>query len=275
MIDAYAIGTRLALDNGVSEGIATIGRDLTALDQAVGASVDGIASIAKLAEELQAPSPEPQVPMTLAAAALSRRAGLQAQSEPTIVFKVPPTAAPAELPRDIPPVAAELDDAPSPPQLAPSGITDQPPLQPQTPLHRAPAAAHIIRVARSLPAAPAASRPVMRLEPVAPEEPDFDHAEATASSASPIIPPNPVLPTAAPGRMQGAAGVPIAMSVIAQSAAYQPEPLPTLPPTPITTATHSLGRTASRPPLVSLAVAPQPTATRAEIVAPTMASILI
>jgi outer membrane biosynthesis protein TonB len=50
MIDAYTIGITLALNNGVSEGVAAIRRDLEALDRAVDASAAGLAHLRQAAE---------------------------------------------------------------------------------------------------------------------------------------------------------------------------------------------------------------------------------
>lgn len=45
MIDAYEIGITLALQNGVSEGLAAVRRDLGALDQAIAATAQGLARL--------------------------------------------------------------------------------------------------------------------------------------------------------------------------------------------------------------------------------------
>ncbi len=45
MIDAYEIGIRLALENGVSEGLAKVRQDLAMLDQAVAATARGLAQL--------------------------------------------------------------------------------------------------------------------------------------------------------------------------------------------------------------------------------------
>ena len=49
MIDAYKIGIRLALDNGVSAGLAVVRRDLAALDAAIAHSAAGLVALQKLA----------------------------------------------------------------------------------------------------------------------------------------------------------------------------------------------------------------------------------
>ena len=56
MIDAASIGIRLALDDGVSEGIASIRRDLAAFDRAVGGSSANLLHLRGLVETLGAQS---------------------------------------------------------------------------------------------------------------------------------------------------------------------------------------------------------------------------
>jgi hypothetical protein len=53
MIDAYTIGITLALDNGVSEGLATIRRDLIALNGVVEGSATRLTHLARAAADLQ------------------------------------------------------------------------------------------------------------------------------------------------------------------------------------------------------------------------------
>jgi hypothetical protein len=55
MIDAYTIGISLALEDGVSEGIAAIRRDLAALDTAIAASAAQLSMLRRLAAELPLP----------------------------------------------------------------------------------------------------------------------------------------------------------------------------------------------------------------------------
>ncbi len=57
MIDAYEIGIRLALENGVSEGLAVIRRDLGILDAAIARSAAGLIGLQQLAGGLIAPNP--------------------------------------------------------------------------------------------------------------------------------------------------------------------------------------------------------------------------
>ena len=50
MIEAYEIGIKLALENGVSEGLALVQRDLAAVDKAVEASAARLAMLARAAQ---------------------------------------------------------------------------------------------------------------------------------------------------------------------------------------------------------------------------------
>ncbi len=56
MIDAYEIGIRLALDNGVSEGLATIRHDLNVLDAAIAHSAAGLIALKQLAGGMPVPA---------------------------------------------------------------------------------------------------------------------------------------------------------------------------------------------------------------------------
>jgi hypothetical protein len=54
---AYEIGARLALSNGVADGIAAIHQDLTSLDRTVTAGTVGLETLIQLAEGLRIPGP--------------------------------------------------------------------------------------------------------------------------------------------------------------------------------------------------------------------------
>lgn len=57
MIDAYTIGIRLALDDGVSAGIAAVRRDLATLDQAIALTAAGLVALRRLGEEISVVGP--------------------------------------------------------------------------------------------------------------------------------------------------------------------------------------------------------------------------
>jgi hypothetical protein len=66
MIDAYTIGITLALEDGVSEGIVAIRRDLAALDAAVADSAARLLMLRKLAAGLAVPKPTAEITQTAA-----------------------------------------------------------------------------------------------------------------------------------------------------------------------------------------------------------------
>lgn len=74
MIDAYTIGITLALDNGVSDGISAIRRDLASFDRAVEQSIIGLRRLRDLASELglQPTSVMPRFPANLVSATAER-----------------------------------------------------------------------------------------------------------------------------------------------------------------------------------------------------------
>lgn len=55
MEDAYEVGIRLVLENGVSAGIATLQNDLAAYDRALTATTGRLRTVAEAARGLQAP----------------------------------------------------------------------------------------------------------------------------------------------------------------------------------------------------------------------------
>lgn len=57
MIDAYTIGIKLALDDGVSAGIASVRRDLATLDRAIAFTADGLVALRRIGKEISAVGP--------------------------------------------------------------------------------------------------------------------------------------------------------------------------------------------------------------------------
>ncbi len=51
MIDAYTIGITIALEDGVSAGVATIKQDLLALDRAIQATTAGLLALRRLGRQ--------------------------------------------------------------------------------------------------------------------------------------------------------------------------------------------------------------------------------
>jgi hypothetical protein len=64
VIGAHAIGARLALSNGVADGIVAIQQDLTSLDRTMTAGSVGLEALIQLAEGLCIPGPLGPVPIT-------------------------------------------------------------------------------------------------------------------------------------------------------------------------------------------------------------------
>lgn len=57
MIDAYTIGIKLALDDGVSAGIAAVRRDLATLDRAIAFTAVGLVALRRLGQEISVVGP--------------------------------------------------------------------------------------------------------------------------------------------------------------------------------------------------------------------------
>ncbi len=72
MVEAYTIGVRLALEDGVSAGISSIRRDLAALDRAVGTSTGQVLKLSRLGRQVVLPG-EPLVSVETARKAPSPR----------------------------------------------------------------------------------------------------------------------------------------------------------------------------------------------------------
>ncbi len=181
MEDAYVIGIRLALENGVSAGVATIRQDLSSLDGQIASSVTALQRLAEVSAtasaaalgDLKRLNQIPSRPSQSAPAlldpplagdnqSLARRAETVPPVSPAIPPAAPPTAAKPEPPRS--PVSQILAPAPSPP--------------PPTP-----------------PAAPT-PQPLVSVNVVAPAvaSPAHPGARPSAAVAAPVIPPNRLSP---------------------------------------------------------------------------------
>ena len=62
MLEAYEIGISLALQDGVSAGIALIRRDLDTLDRAIAATSQNLAKLQAQAGQTPAPAPRRRSP---------------------------------------------------------------------------------------------------------------------------------------------------------------------------------------------------------------------
>lgn len=113
-MDDYVIGIRLALDNGVSAGLASIRADLTALDQSVAASAEGLKALsqsvsqAPLPARLPPPRPVPAAPNTVA-------------DQPEASHSPIPTASPAAADASRPPVV-RIDPPSAPTVIMPQSM---------------------------------------------------------------------------------------------------------------------------------------------------------
>lgn len=220
MTEAYEIGITLALQDGVSDGIAIIRRDLAALDRAIAATS------ANLAHLHQAEATPPRAPALVLKPLLSLPS--QASEPPVASTPAKPqatTGQPATQPAKAPPLAAAptvtFDLAsPSPPSSPVSLPRALPVSTPQTqplappPLDRAPTPVSLPPI---LPAP--AARWTIPAPPVSPPA-VFSPLQATATS-----PVSPLTPT--PGNRPQASASPATL-------AHQPNP-PILPHTPTPT----------------------------------------
>lgn len=196
MIDAYTIGITLALDNGVTSGIATIRQDLAALDRAVAASTIGLLAIRRLADGLDvaAPirSPNPPASLPQQATPVMEPALAQPSIVPvTASFAVPPSAQ----------VSAER--VPTAPVPAPKTLSTVlrallPPARQLTMQSGAPPAAlaaPVALVSQSLPVRPMISEPnrtILKSTPIAATQPPVPMSPSRTTSSTSITAPFPI-----------------------------------------------------------------------------------
>ena len=172
-MDDYLIGIRLALDNGVSAGLASIRADLAALDTAIAASAEGLRALTELSASAPMPvqqaMPRPALPsiteQTSAAppmvpASISAKAqGTSPVSSPIVRIDPPPSAPLAPLQTPQPPTSSSgaiSRDQPCPvPQFAAAPVINlTAPASRTTSTHQSAAAAP-----SNWPSAPSAPRP--------------------------------------------------------------------------------------------------------------------
>ena len=196
MIDAATIGITLALQDGVSEGIAAIRRDLSALDRAVDVSAVNLARLGTMANALQSGQLGrlTEVIGRPANSALPRTA-----QEPA----APPAVAPESLvesgsmPSSSPPsvtlVPTRTSTAPAPPNAAPAPAKFPAPLPPPAFATFAPVFEMAPLTAPALPPMPAATT-----SPAASRRNDAASAAGGAINLTNIDPPMPPMPGFAP-----------------------------------------------------------------------------
>jgi len=195
MNDAYTIGITLALDNGVSEGIAVIRRDLASLDAAVAGSMAGLAQLRAAAAGIGGAGLDPAtarligegrkllggLPRPVLAPAQPVPAAATVPPEPTTT---PDPRFPAPGPSDAPRAPIREPHRPAVDQVA----------EPDRAPGGAPSPAPVIAAAP--PASALATYPVPRA-PVAPQ-PDLGLLPAGTPAASPAPAAPPAASSAAP-----------------------------------------------------------------------------
>ncbi len=163
-MDDYVIGIRLALENGVSEGLASIRADLASLDAAIAHSAQAIQALNTLS--LTAPAPR-----TIAEQPLNP--GKSADQAPNMPSSPPqptpslPTALPPVIPLEVPPVApAPAPQSPrTPEQPSPQNAASPLPSAPTAPVTaNPPSAGAAISTAASVPTR-AATMPTPAAQP--------------------------------------------------------------------------------------------------------------
>ena len=176
MIDAYTIGITLALEDGVSDGITAIRRDLAELDLAVAESAARLLMLRHLAADLVLPAP-PDRPMKHAA------------------LFAPPTFRPETAP---PPVTAADFLAVAPPVTRPLSSVPIPTVHKATPAFEVPSAGP--RAPAVLPATGTASaKPATSVPPIPGLSAQIAPPPAMLPAAqSPSVAPKAVLASAVP-----------------------------------------------------------------------------
>ncbi len=170
-MDDYLIGIRLALDNGVSAGLASIRADLVTLDRAVSNSAEGLRALSTMA-----PSPQPP-----AKATPTQQVGRISEA-PSAASAAPPPTPPDPAPRAAPIIrihpatspqpigwvsaAPPITSAPPPTAVA-VAPTATPSLSASSPGHTHPAQSFVNRPLT--PTAPGPARPIASPSPSAPQ----------------------------------------------------------------------------------------------------------
>ncbi len=268
MDDAYVIGIRLALDNGVSAGVAAIGQELAALDTqiattalnlqrlteiAASATAAAAGDLARLARDpgrsppqAQA-APDPILPAAQSSAILQATRAEPSAPAPAAVITAPPV--PSIIIRTEPAAPAQPQQpAPSSPapQSPPASRTAAPPASPVSP----PLPQTVASVA-----APAAPPSVVTVVAAVPQSP-IPAVSAEAITAPSSLPVAPAAVTPAPS--------PPPIAPAATTSAPLPKPPPTVPAavmgTPATPPVIRILQTAERPVSPAASSSPAPSA---------------
>ncbi len=238
LVEAYEVGISLVLQNGVSDGIALIRRDLATLDQAIAATSQNLTRLQQAAG-ISLPQAIPQQtkpPIVSATAAVPAEATARTASIPAPAATPGTVAAPSartvamEMPATMPrgviarsqPVEARLPPPPIPPP--PPGPIRIPVAAP-APVPTAPASPAANRLAPQPPAAPAPRRAAADVEPMErqhsrpplPSAPAAPTARVTrsdtvppAATARPLALPQAASPMSGVPKGENAASAPVA-----------------------------------------------------------------
>lgn len=266
--DSYTIGSDVVLGSGVSEGVAIIGRYLKALDQAVGTSMDSVASLSKLAAVVQAPDLERQAAAIIPAPILPSRPDVLSRPDARTMPEGAWSAA-EPVSRD-PRVAARTDYRPiSEPSVLARGDESPSPVQLQA-LQPPPSAAIVPSALSVLPTGPTSPLAAGRPEPDNPVEPGMTRFAAIIGAPNRSIAAQPGFPTIDPNGMQEGARTPTRHSLTIQPSANQGQ----LPAPPSMTSSV-IGTSSSNQTLAqSLLAAPSATAQLAAVPMDPMVSML-
>lgn len=247
MDDAYTIGITLALENGVSDGLAIIRRDLEALDLAIAHTLGGLAELRRASEA------------AIAGAGLDL-ARLAAEGR-RLLGGLPSMTAPAPVRRS-PEAAGRVEDAATPPSEAaalkptPAIAIPSAPLREWPPLAVAATVQH--PVAPAVPLAPAPAAPSAGINAPA----SLSVGNAPASLVTSVAIPATMAPHAAPIARETPSRVrvdlpPLNTPVVPPAAAMPPARVAaTVPPSSSFSPPASVAPIAERPGSASAPAAP-------------------
>lgn len=186
MIDAYTIGIKLALEDGVSAGIAAVRRDLSLLDHAIESTSVELQALGRLGEHISQIRSEPGTPPPKPTPAIkddlpgkpvleasdpvrtpaAPRSEGNERSAPQLSPAIVPASAsviPAPEPRDTRPASVGPGSAPAPIiSPRPEPLSPIKPLEPRVPearVRRNPPAALVLSVSKEAPATPTNNPP--------------------------------------------------------------------------------------------------------------------
>ncbi len=148
MIDAYTIGITIALEDGVSAGIASIKQDLLALDRAIQASAAGLLALQRLGRQISIAGTGEPLPAPSHAPPATAPTTAAATPSPDLGLPTDPASTPATtfVPASVPNAQTSVED-PARPQSVPRERSPAVPAAPPT-------------ESQSKPTKPAQSQPI-------------------------------------------------------------------------------------------------------------------